>query len=136
MKKTITILAAFGMLAATNAIAAEKLEGVWSANNGASRIQISPCGSKLCSDIIWLKEPRKDAKNEDKSLRGRDIVGLRISNNMERVSDNKWKGSVYSPEKGKTYSGFATVDGNKLSMRGCLTSAGVLCQTRKFTRAN
>lgn len=137
MKKIVSALAALGMIASvTPVMAADGIVGTWAATNGESRIKISKCGSKFCNDIIWLKTPRKDAKNEDKSLRGRNLVGARISNNLKPAGNNKWSGSVYSPAKGKTYNGFATVSGDKLTMKGCLTSAGLLCQTRKFKRTN
>ena len=45
-------------------------------------------------------------------MRSRNLVGATISKNLKPAGDGKWAGSVYSPKKGKTYSGFATVKGN------------------------
>lgn len=136
MRKTIATIAALGfIMQAGNAHAADEILGVWDADDGESKIKIEKCGSNFCNTIVWLKTPRKDAQNEDASLRSRDLVGTEISNDLKTAGDKKWEGSVYSPKKGKTYSGFATVDGERLLMKGCLTSAGILCQTAKFTRA-
>lgn len=137
MKKTLMTLAALAILLPAGAASAnDVIVGTWASTDGESKIEITPCGDKFCNTIIWLKEPRKDSLNEDKSLRERDLVGLRISDNLKHAGGNKWSGDVYAPKKGKTYSGFATLAGEKLTMKGCLTSAGILCQTRTFTRAN
>jgi len=135
MTKLVSTLAAFAVLASTSASFAAGIEGTWNRSDGKSKIKISKCGSSFCSKIIWLKKPRKDTKNEDASLRGRNLVGTTISKNLKPAGADKWSGSIYSPKKGKTYKGFATLKGNKLSMKGCLSGAGILCQSAKFTRA-
>ncbi|MEP1441951.1 MAG: DUF2147 domain-containing protein [Hyphomicrobiales bacterium] len=135
MTKIVSTIAALAVLASTSASFAAGIEGTWNRSDGKSKIRISKCGGSFCSKIIWLKAPRKDTKNENASLRGRNLVGATISRNLKPAGAGKWSGSIYSPKKGKTYSGFATLKGNKLSMKGCLTSAGLLCQSAKFTRA-
>lgn len=135
MTKLVTGFAALALLATTIPSFAAGIEGTWNRSDGKSKIKISKCGSSFCSKIIWLKTPRKDTKNENASLRSRNLVGATISKNLKPAGADKWSGSIYSPKKGKTYNGFATLKGNKLSMKGCLTSAGLLCQSAKFTRA-
>ncbi|MEP2943228.1 MAG: DUF2147 domain-containing protein [Hyphomicrobiales bacterium] len=136
MTKTVITLATLGMLAAmSSANAASGIEGTWTATDGKSKIKITKCGSNFCSKIIWLKNPRKDTKNENAALRGRNVVGIQNSNNLKPAGKNKWSGNVYSPKKGKTYQGFATISGEKMTMKGCLTSAGLLCQKASFKRA-
>lgn len=135
MKQAILALVIASVIVAPQTVfAADSIIGTWAATNGESRMKISKCGAAFCSTIIWLKEQRKDERNENKALRERDLVGTRISENLKPAGENKWSGSVYSPRKGKTYKGFASVSGNKLTMKGCLTGAGFLCQTRKFNR--
>lgn len=136
MRKIIITLATLSMMVSSgSAYAAGGIEGTWAATDGKSKIKITKCGSSFCSKIIWLDTPRKDTENENVALRGRNIVGIQNSNNLKPAGDNKWAGSVYSPKKGKTYNGFATVSGDKMTMKGCLTSAGLLCQKVNFTRA-
>ena len=136
MTKLVTGIAALALLTTTIPSFAAGIEGTWNRSDGKSRIKISKCGSSFCSKIIWLKTPRKDTKNEKASLRGRNLVGTTISKNLKPAGANRWSGSIYSPKKGKTYNGFATLKGNSLRMKGCLSSAGILCQSAKFTRAN
>ena len=135
MTKLVTGIAALALLATTIPSFAAGIEGTWNRSDGKSKIKISKCGSSFCSKIIWLDTPRKDVNNENASLRGRNLVGATISKNLKPAGANKWSGSIYSPKKGKTYSGFATLKGNSLRMKGCLTSAGLLCQSAKFSRA-
>lgn len=136
MTKTLSALAALALLATATPSLAAGIEGTWDRSDGKSKIKISKCGSSFCSKIIWLDKARKDTKNENAALRGRNLVGTTISKSLKPAGANKWSGSIYSPRKGKTYNGFATLSGNNLKMKGCLTSAGILCQTAKFKRAN
>lgn len=138
MKKAFiktTILSIAIMLTSPNgAKAADGIEGIWASTDGESRIRIAPCGAKFCSQIVWLRIARKDENNEKEALRERNVLGIQISDNLTLAGNNKWAGSVYSPEKGKTYRGFATVKGDDMTMKGCLTKAGILCQKVTFTR--
>ena len=135
MTKVIATIAALAVLASTNASFAAGIEGTWTRSNGKSKIKISKCGGSFCTKIVWMKTPGKDTKNEDASLRSRDLVGTTISNNMKPSGEGKWSGTIYNANKGKFYTGSAIVKGDKLRMKGCLTSAGILCQSAKFTRA-
>lgn len=135
MTKIVSTIAALAVLASTSASFAAGIEGTWTRSNGASKIKISKCGSSFCTKIIWMKAPRKDTKNENTALRSRNLVGTTISKNLKPSGDGKWSGSLYNADKGKTYSGSASVKGNKLNMKGCLTSAGILCKSAKFTRS-
>ncbi|MEM8839037.1 MAG: DUF2147 domain-containing protein [Pseudomonadota bacterium] len=133
MKKTLICALAAFTLSSTGAFAADPT-GVWTNTDGESKIKVSNCGSSLCGQIVWLKKPRKDTENVDESKRSRDLVGVQIFNDLKKNGDNQWVGSSYSPRKGKIYSGAATLKGDRLTLKGCLTSARLLCQTVKFNR--
>ncbi len=133
---TPTIFILFLMSHATNAETSKTIEGIWKSTDELSKIEIRKCGNHYCNKIVWLKKPRKDVKNENENLRDRSLVGAQISNNLQSVGKNLWQGSVYSPKKGKVYSGFASVSGDNLIMKGCLTKAGILCQKAHFKRDN
>ena len=63
-------------------------KGVWLSGSGKSHVKIIPCeddNEELCGDIVWLRsplgddgKPRRDIHNEDKSLRDRPVMGLRV----------------------------------------------------------
>lgn len=133
MKRTaaLTVLVFLGSVVqaqSNNAI------GVWLDDKRESKIKVTQCGKRLCGTIVWLVKPMKDDFNVDASKRGRDLIGVQIFNNLVPDGPNSWIGTAYSPRKGKVYSGSARVNNDRLTLKGCLTSARILCQTVKFTR--
>jgi uncharacterized protein (DUF2147 family) len=119
---------------------ADGLKGKWLTEEGKGQVVFADCGPKLCGRIVWLKEPNDaagnphvDALNENQSLRSRPIVGLKLT---ELTSDGNggWKGTIYNPEDGKTYTSEASIqkDGSLL-IKGCMFG-GLLCDSQTWTR--
>ncbi len=119
---------------------AADLKGTWLTEEGKARVSFEPCSAKLCGRIIWLKQPNDDAGkpqvdalNQDKSLRTRPIIGLRLT---ELADDGKdgWKGQIYNPEDGKSYAAEASVqkDGTLL-IKGCVLG-GLVCDDQTWTK--
>ncbi len=108
--------------------------GVWLRDTGTSKVRIAPCGDALCGTVIWESEPKKDIYNPDESKRSRAVNGTRIFYDMKPESDNKWSGSAYNPENGKTYSGGMTLDGAMLITKGCVMG-GMICKSVSWTKA-
>ena len=106
----------------------EGVVGTWVTEGEKSHIEISSCGLKICGNIVWLKEPldddkklKHDAKNPNKSLRDRSIIGLPLlANFIAPTEGNVWEdGTIYNPEDGKTYSCTLTLlDTETLKVRG------------------
>jgi len=135
-KTTLAALAAAGLMALTSTAAlAQDAKGEWVRPNGASKIQISSCGSALCGKLVWLKDPRNDTENPDASKRGRSLVGVQIVQSMKPTGkDGQWKGKVYNAEDGKTYTGLMQLTaGNKLKLEGCVMG-GLICKGETWTR--
>ena len=42
-------------LAGTAASAEESARGLWLRDTGTARLQIAPCGEKLCGTIVWVQ---------------------------------------------------------------------------------
>ena len=108
-----------------------------------SKIQVFKCGSKktnLCAKIAWLKEPNDskgqplhDVRNENPSMRGRQIIGLPIFMDLVPSAPSTWTGKIYNPEDGHTYSATLTVLSRKqILLRGC--KAWLLCGERMWYR--
>lgn len=147
--------AAIGFLAAaiflpmtsTEAAAADPT-GIWrKADQGErpGKIQVFRCGSSkryICAKIVWLQDPLdssgkplRDVRNENPSQRGRAILGLPIINGMAPVGANQWKGSIYNPEDGNTYSATLTmVSNSQITLRGC--KGWILCGERTWLRTS
>lgn len=121
--------AAFGLTALILAggiagASAQEVLGVWERDTGASRVRFSKCGDALCGTISWLKDQNGPAK-----------LGQRIFFDMKPSGANKWNGSAFNPEDGKTYSGTMTLSGNSLTTAGCVLG-GLICRSVKWARTN
>jgi uncharacterized protein (DUF2147 family) len=115
--------------------------GIWLTEAGDAKIRISHCASGLCGTIVWLKvpidpatgKPQVDDKNANPSLAKRPIVGINIFNAMKAVANNKWSGTIYNADNGKSYSSDVIVAGpRKLEIRGCVMA--VLCGGEIWTK--
>lgn len=110
-------------------------KGEWARPNGASKIQISSCGSALCGKLVWLKTPRNDTENPDAAKRGRPLLGVQIVQSMKPTGKaGQWKGKVYNAEDGKTYTGFIELTSDtRLKLEGCVMG-GLICKGETWTR--
>lgn len=115
--------------------------GIWLTQAGDAKIRINHCATGLCGTIIWLKDPvdRKtgkpqvDDKNANPELAKRPVIGINIFNRMKSVTQNKWSGTIYNADDGKSYSSDVIVTGpHKLEVRGCVMA--VLCGGETWTK--
>lgn len=108
-----------------------------------SKILVFKCGTGkklLCAKIAWLKDPKdskgkplSDVRNENPSLRNRQIVNLAIFTGLAPSAPSVWTGKIYNPEDGKTYSATLTVlSRSKILLKGC--KAWLLCGERHWLR--
>jgi uncharacterized protein (DUF2147 family) len=138
---TVVILAPCGQSQAASA----DPTGYWMKPDAEreSKIQVFKCGKSktlLCAKIAWLKEPNDskgkplhDVRNEDPSMRGREIVGLSIFAGLAPSAPSTWTGKIYNPEDGHTYSATLTVLSRKqILLRGC--KAWLLCGEKQWLR--
>lgn len=117
-------------------------EGRWAMSNGKVIVNVDNCGSNLCARIVGLKEPiskidgkpKVDRENPNPEMRKRPLIGLSILIGMKPNGDNQWKGAIYNPDDGKTYSATVKYDGKTMKVKGCVAS--ILCKTNTFVRAN
>lgn len=117
-------LAGAALMLGGTIVRAEEAAGVWMRDDGASKIQFSPCGAALCGTVVWLKNANSKAH-----------VGQQVFFDMTRADQNSWSGQAFNPEDGKTYSGKMVVSGHKLRTSGCVLG-GLICKTVNWVRAN
>ena len=120
----LAAFAALGLLAGVSGATAQEVVGTWERDTGASRVRFTKCGEALCGSLAWLKDTSGPAK-----------VGQRIFYDMKPNGANKWSGSAFNPEDGKTYSGTMTLSGNTLTTAGCVMG-GLICRSVKWSRSN
>ena len=134
-----TALAVAALAAASPALAADPVEGLWLVQAGTAKVKVTPCASdksKMCGQVAWLKTPgAKDANNPDASLRSRPIMGMLMIRDFKPAGAGKWtSGKIYDPNSGKTYGSkmSANPDGT-LKVEGCVA---VVCQAQTWKRAS
>jgi uncharacterized protein (DUF2147 family) len=130
----VALLAGLATLAVAGAAMAEtgRISGVWLTENGDSKIRMSPCGRAYCGTVVWAKANGVDENNPDPALRKRSIVGMALTKDMKPAGD-RYSGSIYNPENGKTYSVTMQVKGSaKLEVEGCVL--GFLCGGESWSR--
>ncbi|WP_026995459.1 DUF2147 domain-containing protein [Flectobacillus major] len=126
MKIAISLLLLLGKFWTNTPLVSEKdaILGVWYTEDKLSKIQIYETEGKYHGKVVWLKNQQGksvlDAKNENKSLRNKPILGLIILSDFVHESKNVWtNGRVYDPESGKSYACRLTLKNNHtLDVRG------------------
>jgi uncharacterized protein (DUF2147 family) len=101
---------------------AEDVQGVWTRDDGAVKIEFSACGAAVCGAVAWLKHAQGTAK-----------VGQRVFFDMIRSDQITWTGKAFNPDDGRTYSGKMVLSGKKLKTSGCVMG-GLICKTVVWVR--
>jgi uncharacterized protein (DUF2147 family) len=138
--KKLGIAALFSMILSGLALAEEGANGVWMLASGKVTVRITSCGDSLCGAIVGLAkplnkrgQPKVDKKNPNEALRNRPLIGLTILANMKPAGENRWQGTIYNADDGRTYSSYMNLSGSSMKVKGCV---GPLCKTMVFVRQN
>lgn len=111
-----TFLAALALAGA--AAAADPVEGVWKTapqdDGSFGHIQIAPCGPAFCGTLVKAFDAEgKEAES--------DNVGKQIVWDMVAQGDGTYDdGKVWSPDRDKTYNSYMVLEGDGLSVKGCV----------------
>jgi uncharacterized protein (DUF2147 family) len=146
MKKIIVVLML--LLASMLLLADEFFEGYWIMNKGNVIIRMEKNNQDLYEGTVaWLKDPvypegdkdagkvQVDRNNPDKSLRNRQVMGLKIAGGLKHEDNRLTGGWVYDSYNGKEYYGKAKIiDDNTLSLRGSIDPFGWIGRSMKAYR--
>lgn len=100
--------------------------GFWLSESKKGVIEISRNGDEYEGKIVWIKdiyekkvEQQLDSNNPNDLLKKRALLGLQNLKGF-KFKQSKWQGgTVYDPQKGKTYSSYLYMsDINTLKLRG------------------
>lgn len=113
--------------------------GNWTLSDGRLTVKVVACGNNLvCANVIRLQEPNNadgtpklDLKNKNPALRSRHLIGMPVIEGMAPSGPNTWQGQIYSSDDGDYYRAYATVNGDRLDVKGCWF---VICRDLNFTR--
>ena len=138
--KKLGIAGLFSVILSGLALADEGANGIWRLNSGKVTVRITSCGPSLCGAIVALAKPldkkgrpKVDKRNPNESLRSRPLMGLTVLANMKPAGENRWQGTIYNADDGRTYSSYMNVSGNSMKVKGCV---GPLCKSMVFIRQN
>ncbi|MGR6466236.1 DUF2147 domain-containing protein [Rhizobium sp. PAMB 3182] len=109
--KTLLAAAAIALASAT-AHAGEPIDGKWKTASGETA-EISSCGGAFCV-----------------TLKTGEFAGKRIGKMSGSGAD--YSGQITDPKDDKTYTGYGTVSGAALKMKGCVLK--ILCKSQTWTR--
>jgi uncharacterized protein (DUF2147 family) len=112
--------AAIALCAPPAANAADQIYGVWVRDgHPTDKLEFYDCAGKLCAKgIIPLPDGRPPPL---------------ILKSAAKTGANSWKGDLFNPEDGKTYTGKISYDSpTQLTLTGCLVA--FLCQSETWTR--
>ena len=126
MKKLGLIFAFIFALAAP--AFADPVEGVWKTevDDGAyAHIKIGKCGANFCGRIARTFKSSGEYKSEN--------IGKKMVIDMVPQGGNYYKGSVWRPSNNKIYVGKITLNGNALTLKGCL-AVGWPCSGQSWSR--
>ena len=111
--------AVLAVLVAGAAQAADPVEGVWKTipddNGHYGHIEIKPCGPTFCGVLV------KAFDGAGKSIDDAPELGRNIVWDMVAEGDGLYDGGkVWSPDRDKTYDSKMQLDGDSLSVEGCV----------------
>ena len=79
------------------------------------------------------KTSKKDLKNDDIKLRGRNLKDLVLLNNLIYDDGEYTGGNIYDPKNGSTYKCYMVLEGNRLNIRGYI-GISLIGRTSVWTR--
>ncbi len=121
-KLLLNTAAATALLASATSFAAEPIYGVWVRDgHPTDKLEFYDCAGKLCAKGVL---PMLDGSPPPVVLRS-----------AAKTGPNSWKGDLFNPEDGKTYTGKITYDSpTQFTLTGCLMA--FLCQSETWTRVS
>lgn len=121
------IIAAAFALAGT-AVAADPIEGVWQTQpdeGSFAHVTIAPCGGAFCGTIIRTFQGSAEYKSPN--------LGRPIVIDMAPQGGGDYAGKVWRPSNDKIYNGKASVQGDRMSLSGCV-AGGLICKSQTWAR--
>ncbi|PZU58018.1 MAG: DUF2147 domain-containing protein [Sphingobium sp.] len=125
----LAVLLASGV--STGAPAADRSFGIWRNPSGSVHVRAEPCGKAMCGVVLWANDKAK----ADAARGGTDpLVGESLFQDFRQEAPDLWRGRVFVPDIGKTFSGtIRVIDANHIEGKGCLIGR-VGCRSQIWTR--
>ncbi len=113
--------------------------GRWQTPDGGE-VLIKTCSKTPCGQLVSFPPPpgttmatATDVNNRDQSKRGRKLLGLAVLWRMEPAGKGA-KARIYDPRRGFSVPATLTLQGNRLTIRGCARVIFEICETETWVR--
>jgi uncharacterized protein (DUF2147 family) len=120
--KTSLLIASILTFGVGAAAQAADINGNWARSDGKARVKIAKCGADICATNTWIKPGTPSEK-------AGDVLVMKI----EKVSDNRYSGQAFDPQRDMSYKITLDVGDNKMTSKGCVLG-GLLCKGVGWTR--
>lgn len=131
------LVASFINVSPAMAAPSSSVYGQWMTDDGAGIIEIKPCGSFVCGNLVKVLNPdapERDINNPDPKRRKQTLVGTRILSGLSPKGDSWEDGKVYDPKAGRSYkASISLASPSRLDVTGCLL---FVCRTKHWTRVS
>ncbi|ARR56280.1 hypothetical protein HY78_23890 [Rhizorhabdus wittichii DC-6] len=127
----LAALALASVPVAAGAARADQSFGTWRNPQNSVHVRAEPCGQRMCGVVVWAN----DKARADAARGGTDkLVGATLFKDFRLQKPGLWRGKVFVPDIGKTFSGtIEVVDETHLKGSGCLVGR-IGCKSQSWTR--
>lgn len=131
MTRLPVLLALAAACSAAEAAPTDQSFGVWRNPQDSVHVRAEPCGDRMCGVVVWAN----DKARADAARGGTvQLVGATLFKEFRLEKQGVWRGKVFVPDIGKTFSGtIEVIDGDHLKGSGCLVGR-VGCRSQIWTR--
>ena len=108
--------------------AADPIEGVWQTQpdeGSFAHVTIAPCGGAFCGTISRTFQGNQEYRSPN--------LGRQIVIDMAPQGGGNYAGKVWRPANDKIYNGKASVQGDRMSLSGCV-AGGLICKSQTWAR--
>ena len=131
--KTVTLGLALAMSLATGALA-DQVAGKWKTEEGNEggylHVDIAPCGASICGTIATAYDANGGVSADYEHL------GKKLIWDMKADGGGSYSGGkIWAPDADKTYKSKMSLDGNRLTVKGCV-AGGLICRGQTWKRVN
>lgn len=135
MSKTLFCLILCVLFAPGTQAASHDVFGTFLTEEENSHIKITDCGDGTpCGHVVWLDPTKLESGLTPEQIMtkaGKPVLGLLMLQNFSKKKTDWRDGTIYAPDKDKTYaSRLLRLDNGSLEVKGCIS---FFCQTQVWT---
>ncbi|GAA0315841.1 DUF2147 domain-containing protein [Sphingomonas oligophenolica] len=130
-RQAFILVAVAAMTSPSLAWAADPSFGIWTNPKSSVHVRSERCGERMCGVVVWASEK---AKADARKGSAGPLIGSRLFQDFTLETPGVWRGKVFVPDIGKTFSGtIRVIDNDTIVGSGCLIGR-MGCKSQQWTR--